>query len=89
MIRYPFLTQATVRLTALGVLALASCFLTAGKLPENKDGTFFVTGGCSGSLGENIFTDGDFGSGAATILQTDPHIAPGYIYTTSTPPSDD
>ncbi|MCB9281171.1 MAG: gliding motility-associated C-terminal domain-containing protein [Lewinellaceae bacterium] len=88
MIRYPFLTQATVRLTALGVLALASCFLTAGKLPENKNGTFFVTGGCSGSLGENIFTDGDFGSGAATILQTDPHIAPGYIYTTSTPPSD-
>ncbi len=43
---------------------------------------------CSGNLGENIFEEGDFGSGASNILQTNPQIAPGYIYTTSPPPND-
>ena len=43
---------------------------------------------CNGTLGENIFTDGDFGSGSANILPTNPNIAPGYTYTTNTPPSD-
>jgi gliding motility-associated-like protein len=43
---------------------------------------------CTGNLGENIFEDGDFGSGTADILLTDPGIAPGYIYTTSPPPND-
>ena len=38
---------------------------------------------CTGNLGDNIFTDGDFGSGAANILQTDPMIAPGYMYRTA------
>ncbi len=40
---------------------------------------------CSGNLGENIFADGDFGSGLANILPVDPGIAPGYTYTTNTP----
>ena len=43
---------------------------------------------CSGNLGENIFTDGDFGSGSANIVLKDPKIAPGYQYTTNTPPFD-
>ncbi len=40
---------------------------------------------CSGNLGENIFERGDFGSGTAPILTTNPNIAPGYNYTTSVP----
>ncbi len=43
---------------------------------------------CSGSLGENIFTDGDFGVGVPYILPVDPLIAPGYTYSTTTPVSD-
>lgn len=43
---------------------------------------------CTGNLGENIFEDGDFGSGTADILLNDPGIAPGYIYSTSPPPND-
>ena len=43
---------------------------------------------CNGTLGENIFTDGDFGSGTETVLQKDPLIAPGYTYTTNPPPYD-
>jgi len=40
---------------------------------------------CTGNLGENIFAEGDFGSGAAPVLVNDPSIAPGYIYTTNVP----
>lgn len=43
---------------------------------------------CSGSKGANIFPDGDFGSGTANVVQTDPGIAPGYTYTTNPPPLD-
>lgn len=43
---------------------------------------------CGGNLGENIFLDGDFGSGEANILLTNPQIAPGYGYATSPPPVD-
>ncbi|MCB0645842.1 MAG: hypothetical protein KDC49_04225 [Saprospiraceae bacterium] len=43
---------------------------------------------CEGSIGENIFTDGDFGRGSSNILQSDPGIAPGYTYTTNPPPND-
>jgi hypothetical protein len=41
---------------------------------------------CSGSLGDNIFLDGDFGSGVEPTKLIDPKIAPGYNYTTSVPP---
>ncbi|MEM9548499.1 MAG: gliding motility-associated C-terminal domain-containing protein [Bacteroidota bacterium] len=41
---------------------------------------------CSGSLGENIFERGDFGSGTVAVLPNDPNIAPGYNYTTNVPP---
>ncbi len=43
---------------------------------------------CDGNLGENIFTDGDFGSGTANIPATDPLLAPGFIYQRNPPPSD-
>lgn len=43
---------------------------------------------CTGNLGENIFTDGDFGSGSANVLSPDPQIAPGYTYQFSPPPDD-
>ena len=43
---------------------------------------------CDGNLGDNIFTDGNFGSGAANIPSVDPGIAPGYTYITSPPPTD-
>jgi len=43
---------------------------------------------CTGNLGENIFEEGDFGSGTATILTPDPGIAPGFIYETNPPPQD-
>ncbi len=43
---------------------------------------------CDGNLGENIFESGDFGSGEDNILQNDPNLAPGYMYTTQMPPQD-
>ena len=43
---------------------------------------------CEGSLGANIFTDGDFGAGVDNFLLIDPMIAPGYSYTTNPPPQD-
>lgn len=43
---------------------------------------------CTGQLGDNIFPDGDFGSGVPNILPINPGIAPGYIYTTNPPPND-
>jgi len=45
-------------------------------------------GQCDGNLGENIFTDGDFGSGADNILLSNPQIAPGYNYSYAPPPND-
>lgn len=43
---------------------------------------------CSGNLGENIFTAGDFGSGFPNVITSNPGIAPGYSYTTIVPPFD-
>ncbi|MCR9286450.1 MAG: gliding motility-associated C-terminal domain-containing protein [Bacteroidetes bacterium] len=43
---------------------------------------------CDGNLGENIFTEGDFGSGFSNVLLPDPQIAPGYAYQPSPPPND-
>ncbi len=43
---------------------------------------------CTGQLGDNIFPNGDFGSGTPNILPVNPGIAPGYIYTTNPPPND-
>ncbi len=43
---------------------------------------------CTGNLGENIFPNGDFGTGTDNILRDDPRIAPGYIYQVNPPPND-
>ena len=43
---------------------------------------------CTGNLGNNILTDGDFGSGTANILPVDPGLAPGYTYQVNPPPDD-
>lgn len=43
---------------------------------------------CTGSVGENIFPEGDFGSGIENILPGNPGIAPGFIYTTTVPIDD-
>jgi gliding motility-associated-like protein len=43
---------------------------------------------CDGNLGENIFTEGDFGFGPANVLLPNPQIAPGYNYQTNPPPDD-
>ncbi len=43
---------------------------------------------CEGTLGDNILPQGDFGSGVANTPTDDPGLAPGYTYTTNTPPDD-
>ncbi len=43
---------------------------------------------CDGNFGDNIFEEGDFGSGATNVIFQNPNIAPGYNYTTSGPPWD-
>jgi gliding motility-associated-like protein len=50
--------------------------------------TIYAQNACTGNLGENIFTAGDFGSGAANVVPGNPNIAPGYTYTTNPPPFD-
>jgi len=44
---------------------------------------------CTGSLGDNIFTDGDFGSGSSNNLPSDANgYAPSYNYQPNPPPND-
>ena len=42
---------------------------------------------CTGNLGENIFTAGDFGAGPLNV-PPDPGIAPGYLYQSNPAPND-
>ncbi len=58
---------------------LSFLLLLTGALPAQQ---------CNGNLGENIFTDGDFGSGTANILLPNPRIAPGFLYQSNPPPND-
>lgn len=43
---------------------------------------------CTGNLGENIFTAGDFGTGTDNVVLTNPLIAPGFNYQRNPPPND-
>ncbi len=43
---------------------------------------------CEGNTGENLFLDGDFGSGSENNIPFDPGIAPGYLYQLNPPPND-
>jgi len=61
------------------LILLTSFFLLSSALSAQQ---------CSGNLGENIFTEGDFGSGPDVILPTDPGIAPGFTYESNPPPFD-
>ncbi|GAB5551500.1 MAG: hypothetical protein Sapg2KO_10910 [Saprospiraceae bacterium] len=42
---------------------------------------------CNGTRGDNIFEDGDFGSGSNNVA-LNPRLAPGYLYQSSPPPND-
>ena len=84
------------RLTLLAVLFVYSFFLMSGRshhssaeVPlEKPKQLLMMNDTCTGSLGENIFEDGDFGRGAANIMQSNPMIAPDYNYATVGPPQD-
>lgn len=43
---------------------------------------------CTGARGDNIFENGDFGSGSTNILSSNPGLAPGYAYSRTPPPVD-
>ena len=43
---------------------------------------------CGGNIGDNLFDDGDFGSGTPNIFPANPNIAPGYAYLFTPPPND-
>ncbi len=43
---------------------------------------------CTGNLGENIFPNGDFGSGIPNVVAINPGFAPGYNYQVNPPPND-
>ncbi len=58
------------------VLMLSLSFLMQGLYAQDL---------CTGSLGENIFDAGDFGTGMLNRPLDDPGIAPGYIYTRGLP----
>lgn len=46
------------------------------------------TSACHGSLGENIYPNGDFGFGLPNVVPINPGLAPGYTYQTNPPPND-
>ncbi len=54
----------------------------------SMSGTRLSAQSCDGNLGENIFLDGDFGSGEDNIVSPNPQIAPGFRYVFSGPPAD-
>lgn len=83
-------------LAQLSAVVLLSVFLISGrshtlspsKIYEHPTPFLIMNDTCTGSLGENIFEDGDFGRGANNILQSNPLIAPDYTYVTVGPPQD-
>ncbi|MCB0841277.1 MAG: hypothetical protein KDD99_31625, partial [Bacteroidetes bacterium] len=72
----------SVRLLFIGLCGIFIPYHLEGSVLDDSLNT------CNGTLGENIFVDGDFGRGVPNIVITNPGIAPGYTYTTNTPPSD-
>jgi len=43
---------------------------------------------CNGNLGDNIFEDGDFGSGRDNVVQVDPNLASSFMYDLTPAPDD-
>lgn len=64
----------------LVVLKLVFFFIASFQISYSQDSL------CTGHLGDNIFTTGDFGSGIPYIYPTDPGYAQGLQYTTTVPP---
>ncbi len=62
-------------------IAIVLVLLSLGSISSHAQGL------CKGSLGANIFSRGDFGSGFPNVAPN-PGIAPGYSYSASTPPND-
>jgi gliding motility-associated-like protein len=67
------------QLKACGLIGLMSCLWFVSLSQAQV---------CDGFLGENIFEDGDFGSGTSNIVSPDPGIAPGFQYVFTGPPYD-
>ena len=65
--------------SSLCSLVLAICFLPFALSAQVL---------CEGNFGDNIFTEGDFGSGTANVVPLNPGYAPGFMYTTQVPPDD-
>ena len=81
--------------TSIDNLQNAACTVTGGSLvlnynaPEDCLASISTFGSlCTGSLGQNVFPNGDFGSGTENILPDDPGYAPGYVYELNPPPDD-
>lgn len=78
-----------------GGLFNETCRLTTEPLiiqyqdPDDCDQVIGSVGAlCTGARGDNIFEDGDFGSGGNNIVAQNPFLAPGYTYSTAPPPND-
>jgi hypothetical protein len=70
-------------------LSFLLCLLHNWGISQNNPALRSVcTSTCTGNLGENIFPDGDFGSGVANVLPSNPGYAPGYSYQLNPPPDD-
>ncbi len=67
------------KIEALSLLAILACLSFATRTQAQI---------CDGYLGDNIFVDGDFGSGVSNIVSPDPGIAPGFQYVFTGPPYD-
>ena len=66
------------------LLFILSIVISAGSATAQQS----CSSACTGTLGENIFPNGDFGTGVPNILPINPNLAPGYIYQPNPPPND-
>lgn len=87
-LKSPFLFLPLIVLFSALLLSGRNTSETPLRTSENSSSFLMLNDTCTGSLGENIFDDGDFGRGAANILPNDPGIAPDYTYVTFGPPQD-
>ncbi|MFN0212618.1 MAG: SprB repeat-containing protein, partial [Saprospiraceae bacterium] len=71
------------------LMAIGASVAQAQRDPAQKEMQMPIcTSTCTGILGENIFPNGDFGTGIPNILPSNPNLAPGFIYQLNPPPND-
>lgn len=87
-LKSPLLQLLPILLLAVLLLSSRNTTVSSSRSSERAPSFLMMNDTCTGSLGENIFDDGDFGRGAANILPNDPSIAPDYTYVTFGPPQD-